>query len=114
MSVLYGLADQPVSDAVAEGHRAAVSAALHYVEDRALGVRRVNGPERTVERLDGAFGATFLHRTSRALDPHLHSHVVLANLGRGPEVASAPWTAEAYTRMPVRSGRSTTCNSAKS
>jgi hypothetical protein len=24
-----------------------------------------------------------VHRTSRALDPHLHSHVVVANLGRG-------------------------------
>jgi conjugative relaxase-like TrwC/TraI family protein len=85
VSVLYGLADQPVSDAVAEGHRAAVSAALDYVEDRALGVRRGIGPERTVERLEGAFGAAFLHRTSRALDPHLHSHVVVANLGRGPD-----------------------------
>jgi conjugative relaxase-like TrwC/TraI family protein len=85
VSVLYGLADRPVSEAVAEGHRAAVSAALNYVEDRALGVRRRSGPERTVERLEGAFGAAFLHRTSRALDPHLHSHVVVANLGRGPD-----------------------------
>ena len=85
VSVLYGLSEQPVSDAVSEGHRAAVSAALGYVEDRALGVRRRRGSERTVERLDGAFGAAFLHRTSRALDPHLHSHVVVANLGRGPD-----------------------------
>ena len=29
--------------------------------------------------------AGFVHRVSRALDPHLHSHVVMANLGRGPE-----------------------------
>jgi conjugative relaxase-like TrwC/TraI family protein len=85
VSVLYGLADGPVSDQVAEGHRAAVSAAISYVEDRALGVRRGRGPDRTVEPLDGAFGAAFLHRTSRALDPHLHSHVVVANLGRGPD-----------------------------
>lgn len=85
VSVLHGLADPAVSDEVARGHRAAVSAALHYVEDRALGVRRGRGSERTVERLEGAFGAEFLHRTSRALDPHLHSHVVVANLGRGPD-----------------------------
>jgi conjugative relaxase-like TrwC/TraI family protein len=85
VSILYGLAEQPVSDAVADGHRAAVSATLAYVEDRALGVRRRRGPDRTVEPLDGAFAAAFLHRTSRALDPHLHSHVVVANLGRGPD-----------------------------
>ncbi len=85
VSVLYGLADKPVSDQVAEGHRAAVSTAVGYVEDRALGVRRGRRTERTVEQLDGAFGAAFLHRTSRALDPHLHSHVVVANLGRGPD-----------------------------
>ncbi len=85
VSVLYGLADQKVSEAVAEGHRAAVSAALDYTEDRAFGVRRRTGAERTVEPLDGAFGAAFIHRTSRALDPHLHSHVVVANLGRGPD-----------------------------
>ena len=29
--------------------------------------------------------AGFVHRVSRALDPHLHSHVVMANLGRGPD-----------------------------
>jgi hypothetical protein len=35
-----------------------------------------------VERLeaDGLVGATFRHRTSRAGDPHLHTHVVIANL----------------------------------
>ncbi len=85
VSILYGLADQPVADAVVDGHRAAVSATLAYVEDRALGVRRTRGSERTVEPLEGAFGAAFLHRTSRSLDPHLHSHVVVANLGRGPD-----------------------------
>jgi conjugative relaxase-like TrwC/TraI family protein len=85
VSVLYGLADGPVSDQVKEGHRAAVSAAISYMEDRALGVRRGRRPDRTVEPLDGAFGAAFLHRTSRALDPHLHSHVVVANLGCGPD-----------------------------
>jgi hypothetical protein len=85
VSVLYGLGDQSVSDAVAEGHKSAVSAALRYVEDRALGVRRGSGPERTVERLEGAFGAAFLHRTSRALDPHLHSGREGPRQGNGPE-----------------------------
>jgi conjugative relaxase-like TrwC/TraI family protein len=29
--------------------------------------------------------AAFIHRLSRALDPHLHTHVVVANLGRDVE-----------------------------
>jgi conjugative relaxase-like TrwC/TraI family protein len=85
VSLLCGIADEYVADEVCSSHRAAVAAAMGYVENRALGVRRQHGAERTVEPVDGAYGAEFLHRTSRALDPHLHSHVVLANLGRGPD-----------------------------
>jgi conjugative relaxase-like TrwC/TraI family protein len=85
VSLVCGIADQDVADEVSSSHRAAVVAAMGYVENRALGVRRQSGSERTVEPVDGAYGAEFLHRTSRALDPHLHSHVVLANLGRGPD-----------------------------
>jgi conjugative relaxase-like TrwC/TraI family protein len=83
VSILHALSDPLVSDAVAESHRAAVVAAVEYGEDRALGVRRRLGSERVVQPVEGAFGAAFVHRTSRALDPHLHSHVVVANLGRG-------------------------------
>jgi conjugative relaxase-like TrwC/TraI family protein len=85
VSLLQGIAEEPVAQSVLEGHRAAVTAAVSYVENRALGVRRHRGAERWVEPVVGAFGAEFLHRTSRALDPHLHSHVVIANLGRDPE-----------------------------
>ncbi len=85
VSILHALSDPSVSEAVAESHRAAVSAAVDYVEDRALGVRRQQGSERIVQPVEGAFGAAFVHRTSRALDPHLHSHVVVANLGRGTD-----------------------------
>jgi conjugative relaxase-like TrwC/TraI family protein len=85
VSILYALSDQPVSEAVADSHRAAVAAAVDYAENRALGVRRTQGSQRLVHPVEGIFGAAFVHRTSRALDPHLHSHVVVANLGRGPD-----------------------------
>ena len=85
VSILQALSDPPISEAVADSHRAAVEAAVGYAEARALGVRRRDGPERMVQPVEGAFGAAFLHRTSRALDPHLHSHVVVANLGRGTD-----------------------------
>ena len=38
----------------------------------------------------GMAAGAFLHRTSRALDPHLHTHVVVANVARGVDGA---WSA---------------------
>jgi conjugative relaxase-like TrwC/TraI family protein len=85
VSILYAISDPTVSEAVSDSHRAAVVAAVDYAENRALGVRRTLGSQRQVQPVEGAFGAAFVHRTSRALDPHLHSHVVVANLGRGTD-----------------------------
>jgi conjugative relaxase-like TrwC/TraI family protein len=84
VSILQGIADPQVSNVVASSHAVAVSAAVRYVEDRALGVRRRAGSERRVEPVEGVFAASFVHRTSRALDPHLHTHIVVANLASDP------------------------------
>ncbi|HWC40324.1 MAG TPA: MobF family relaxase, partial [Acidimicrobiales bacterium] len=35
--------------------------------------------------VDGVVGAAFLHRTSRAPDPHLHTHVLVANVVEGSD-----------------------------
>lgn len=85
VSVLHGLSEDSVSAEVLDAHKQAVSAAVNYVESRALAVRRRIATGRAVEPIDGAFGAAFVHRTSRAQDPHLHSHVVVANLASGPD-----------------------------
>src|SRR3954452_19034021 len=45
---------------------------------------------RLVEQVDGFVAAAFRHRSSRAGDPQLHTHIVVANLGRGPD---GRWTA---------------------
>ena len=39
----------------------------------------------TVEAGEGLIAAAYLHRMSRSLDPQLHTHVVAANLTRGPD-----------------------------
>jgi len=86
VSLLHALGDPEVAEAVAAGHADAVEAAMAYVESSALAVRRrgeAPGPVPTV--VAGVAAAGFVHRMSRALDPHLHTHVVVANLGRGPE-----------------------------
>ncbi len=85
VSVLFGVGSRSVSEEVLKAHRSAVGHAVDYVERRGLAVRRGSRDERTLLGADGVVGASFTHGASRALDPHLHSHVVLANLARGED-----------------------------
>jgi conjugative relaxase-like TrwC/TraI family protein len=84
VSVLFGVGDDHVRDVIRAAHDRAVKEAVAYVERTAAGVRRGHGGL-TVAPADGLVAATFRHRTSRAADPQLHTHVVIANLGRGPD-----------------------------
>lgn len=89
VSVLYATADLETSEQLVEAHEAAVRAALAYVEDEAVKVRRGKGGV-VVQAGDGLVAAAYRHRLSRALDPQLHTHVVAANATRGPD---GRWTA---------------------
>jgi conjugative relaxase-like TrwC/TraI family protein len=85
VSMLHALSSPEISGEVHGAHEAAVDAALDYVERRAVAVRRPSTGRLVPVEADAVASAGFVHRVSRALDPHLHSHVVMANLGRGPE-----------------------------
>ncbi len=89
VSVLFGLGDPALQHAVREAHDRAVREAFGHIERTAAAVRRGHGGAR-VEPADGLIGAAFRHRTSRAGDPQLHTHLLVANLGRGPD---GRWTA---------------------
>lgn len=80
VSLAWGLAqDAEVAEQVREAHRAAVGAALGYLEREAGFTRRgAGGSERVAGT--GLAAAAFEHRTSREGDPLLHTHVVVANL----------------------------------
>jgi conjugative relaxase-like TrwC/TraI family protein len=79
VSVLFALAGGAVSDALADAHERAVSAAVKYLEAEACATRRGHaGVERV--RGEGFVAAAYRHRLSRAGDPQLHTHVVVANL----------------------------------
>jgi conjugative relaxase-like TrwC/TraI family protein len=84
VSVIFGVGKERIRQAVRAGHDRAVAEALAYLERSAAGVRRGQGGAR-VEPADGLVAAAFRHRTSRAGDPQLHTHVLVANLGRGPD-----------------------------
>ncbi|MDN6457241.1 MULTISPECIES: MobF family relaxase [Actinomycetes] len=84
VSLLWAMGDDSdVRSIVDEAHQAAVSQALDYLSEHA-GYTRKQDPlvaERRliVEKVAGISGVKYEHRTSRAGDPHVHSHVLLAN-----------------------------------
>jgi conjugative relaxase-like TrwC/TraI family protein len=89
VSVLFAAGDQQTAGQLIAGHESAVRAALEYVEDAAVKVRRGKGGA-IVEPGEGVIAAAYRHRMSRSLDPQLHTHVVCANAARGSD---GRWTA---------------------
>ncbi|HLX78673.1 MAG TPA: MobF family relaxase, partial [Acidimicrobiales bacterium] len=81
VSLLHALAADDVVQAVRTAHEHAVGGALGYLEKNASYVRR----QGSLAKSDGFVAAQFVHRTSRASDPHLHSHVLVANLAVGKD-----------------------------
>ncbi len=79
-SVLFALGGPHVAEAVVDAHRQAVAGSLSYLERHGLTAVRRAGAERAVLATSGAVAAVFTHGVSRTGDPHLHSHVVVANL----------------------------------
>jgi conjugative relaxase-like TrwC/TraI family protein len=90
VSLLHALTeDEQVRREVSEAHESAWQAALAYLEREACVVRRGKGG--AIREHGGGFvAAAFRHRTSRAQDPHLHTHVIVANLTR---TADGEWRA---------------------
>ena len=79
---LIGLLGGPEARAaVMAAHRDAVVQAVGYLERHAAWVRRGHGGVEH-ERAGGFVAAAFDHRSSRAGDPQLHTHVLVANLGQ--------------------------------
>lgn len=80
VSLLWALHPDPqVRSVVADAHDRAIGDALAFLESDAVRARRGhNGVERV--KVAGLVAAGFGHRTSRAGDPQLHTHVVVANL----------------------------------
>src|ERR671923_549090 len=83
VSLLHALGDEETRRAVNEAHLSAWQAALAYLEDEACVTRRGrNGVYR--EHAGGFVAAAYQHRTSRSQDPHLHTHVIVANMAQSP------------------------------
>lgn len=84
VSVLFAVGEPAVRDAIRAAHDRAVVEAITYLEGSASVVRRGAGGAR-VESANGLIVAAFRHRTSRAGDPQLHTHALVANLAQGTD-----------------------------
>jgi conjugative relaxase-like TrwC/TraI family protein len=89
VSVLFGLGDERLRRIIRSEHDSAVAEAFGYLERVAANGRRGAGGAISIQGV-GFVAAAFRHRTSRAGDPQLHTHVLIANLVEG---ADGRWSA---------------------
>jgi len=78
VSVLFALGDDVTRQAVLDAHDTAVAAMVDWIEAHAHTRYRIDGEVATLDA-EGVVAACFRQHTSRALDPQLHTHVVIAN-----------------------------------
>ena len=78
VSLTWALGAPDTANAVVAAHEYAVDQTIGYLEREAVRSRRGHDGLETVEGR-GVIGAAFRHRTSRAGDPQLHTHVLVAN-----------------------------------
>ena len=84
VSVLFAFGDEDARAQVLAAHDAAVSAVVGWIEDHAHCRYRVNG-EVCVFDAEGIVVAAFRQHSSRALDPQLHTHVIIPNRVLSPD-----------------------------
>ena len=77
VSVAWAASDEHGRTVIENALHQAVDRSLNYVEDNGIKVR----VGRAQAKGDGMVAAAFLHDTSRELEPQLHVHVVVANMG---------------------------------
>lgn len=80
VSLLFALGPPETAAEVRAAHDAAVDAAFAAYQEITARVRRGHGGSTVVEA-DGFVAAAYQHRSSRAGDPHLHTHVLISHVG---------------------------------
>ncbi len=84
VSLSWALGGAEAGGEVAAAHAASVEAALGYLQREACWTRRGKGGAEFVHG-NGFLAAAYPHRSSRAGDPQLHTHVLIANATKGPD-----------------------------
>lgn len=78
VSIIWAFSNDQARRDVERAHNAAVTAALIFLEKRAFSSR---DRDQYGQPVSAILSATYQHGTSRELDPQLHTHATVANLG---------------------------------
>lgn len=81
LSLLWAYGDDVTRKALLDAHKVAAKESFEYLNCHAAYTRVHNNVtgKKDLQRLPGLVAAQYLHLTSRAGDPHLHSHITLPN-----------------------------------
>ena len=84
VSVLWALGNTHVRRVVLDAHDTAVRELAGWIQERAHTRYRIGGEVAVVDA-EGIIAVAFRQHTSRALDPQLHTHLVIANRVKSPD-----------------------------
>ncbi|MHA7146751.1 MobF family relaxase [Arthrobacter sp. TmT3-37] len=79
VSLLWALGGDEARKAIEAAHNEAIAETITFLEKNALYTRRGKNGVRQVDVKEGLVATQFRHYDSRAGDPQLHDHVVIAN-----------------------------------
>lgn len=98
VSLAWALGGADAGAEIAAAHAASVEAALDYLQREARWTRRGKGGAEFVHG-SGFIAAAYVYRSSRAGDPQLHIHVLIANATKSD--AGAPRRRRRRCSMPI-------------
>jgi conjugative relaxase-like TrwC/TraI family protein len=84
VSVLWAIGDRNTQEVIYRAHQDAIAATMRWAEANVIFSRSGRGGA-VQEDTRGVVAAAFDHWDSRAGDPHLHTHVVIANRVQTPD-----------------------------
>ena len=82
-SIAWGLGDEQLRRGIESAHERAIQDVIRHLEKNVVMTRRGRNGVRQIETSSGVVGTKFRHWDSRAGDPTLHDHVVIANRVQG-------------------------------
>lgn len=83
VSIAWGLGDEQLRRGIESAHERAIQDVIRHLEQNVVMTRRGRNGVRQIDTAGGVIGTKFRHWDSRAGDPNLHDHVVIANRVQG-------------------------------
>ena len=83
VSIAWGLGDEQLRRSIESAHERAIQDVIRHLEKNVVMTRRGRNGARQIDTAGGVIGTKFRHWDSRAGDPNLHDHVVIANRVQG-------------------------------